>query len=217
MLKFDPIVVDNFYETPTMVRNFALNQGFFKRPGNYPGLRTDQIAALDVDLYHIFGQKICGHIFKNLAPDEKVEYSFRTSFQIGDSKYRTGWIHHDVDGPDGVNVAGVVYLTPNPVANCGTSLYIPNDITTIRDEFLPADPFLPTDTISRGVSYDNYWKTLERHNSQFTRKAQYSNVFNRMVCYSPYEWHAQDGWFGGCLKTSRMIQVFFGSLKVVKK
>ena len=44
-------VVDNFFETPTLVRNFALQQEFFKGDrGNWPGIRTKFLDELDINL-----------------------------------------------------------------------------------------------------------------------------------------------------------------------
>ena len=56
-------VVDNFFETPTLVRNFALQQEFFKGDrGNWPGIRTNFIEDLDIDLFNSIHDKILSFI-----------------------------------------------------------------------------------------------------------------------------------------------------------
>jgi len=41
MVKHPTVIIDDYFETPDQVREWALKQKFYKHDGNYQGLRTD--------------------------------------------------------------------------------------------------------------------------------------------------------------------------------
>ena len=61
-------VVDNFFETPTLVRNFALQQEFFKGDrGNWPGIRTKFLDELDINFFNTFHEHMFYHFFADFG------------------------------------------------------------------------------------------------------------------------------------------------------
>ena len=199
MMKYPIKIIDNFYENPDGIRKYALEQNFYKRVGNYPGIRCDRLSDLNRPLFEFFSNKLVSLYFndKNL----KIEYDVITNFQIIDNKYDVGWIHHDDIGY--FDVAGVVYLVPNAPINTGTSIYRPI-VDSINHVNLPMDPL----SIENLNLYE-YEKQQKVFNSQFEKTLDVGNVYNRLVVYPVTEWHTQSGFFGINKENSRLTQVFF--------
>jgi hypothetical protein len=203
-MKYTVQIVDNFYEDAQKVRNFALQQKFVKRPGNYPGVRTDRISNLNLNFFKYFAQKLTALYFNNST---KVEYDITTLFQSIDGSYDTGWIHTDLT-VDEYDVAGVVYLSPQAPIGTGTGIF--------RSK---TEPIQISDIAKKPYSIDNlnnpnYNKEQQRFNDQFECTVNIGNVFNRLVVYPAEQWHTQMGFFGTTLETSRLTQVFFAKFKL---
>ena len=195
-MKYSVQIVDNFYQTPDVIRKYALEQKFYKRPGTYPGLRTDRISDLNPELFKYFANKLVKLYFKN----KKVEYDIITNFQMIDNQYNIGCIHRD---DVNIDVAGVVYLTPQAPIQTGTSIFTPI-VEPLNDCTVPTDP-LSIDNVNM-VEYNT---KLSTYNNQFERTLEIGNVYNRLVVYPAQYWHAQSGFFGDNLQNSRLTQVFF--------
>lgn len=203
-MKYTLQIVDNFYNDALEVRKFALQQKFIKRPGNYPGVRTDRISNLNSNFFTYFAQKLTALYFDK---SEKVEYDIVTLFQSIDGSYDTGWIHTDLSTGE-YDVAGVVYLTPQAPIGTGTGIF--------RSK---VEPIQASDIAKKPYSIDNlnnpnYNKEQQRFNDQFECTVNIGNVFNRLVVYPVEEWHTQMGFFGNTLETSRLTQVFFAKFKL---
>ncbi len=204
-------VIDNFYETPTIIRKFALEQEFFKKPGNYPGLRTKFIDSIDDDFFKVFAKKLISLYYD--LDNQNIKFQILTSFQWAGEKYKHGWIHKDrylksPNDDEGYDIAGVIYLTPNAPTNCGTSLYrlISDNAEGCK---LPTDPFYS----GLDIDINTYFQEQLKYNSQFEKVKQVENIFNRLVVYDCKQWHSQDGFFGDTAENSRLIQVFFARIR----
>jgi len=198
-------VIDNFYDAPSLIRNYALQQEFYKRTGEYPGLRTNPLNEIDYELFHNFVKKLVS-LYYNIEK-KNIEWDVKTLFQWAGKEHETGWIHQDDN--DYYDVAGVVYLTPDAPINCGTSLYTP--ITnTIQKYIVPTDPFIN----NKNIDLSLYRQEQEKYNSQFKRVKRIENVYNRLVVYDCKQWHAQDGFFGKTKDDGRLIQVFFARIRL---
>jgi hypothetical protein len=196
-MKYSIQIVDNFYEDPDKIRNYALQQDFYKRVGNYPGFRCARISDINKTFFEFFVHKLLPLYFND---NVKLEYDVITNFQIIDGKYNKGWIHQDLGNFD---VAGVVYLSPDAPANTGTSMYRPTN-NRIEPAKLPYDPFS-----IKNLDIVEYERQQEIYNSQFEKILDVGNVYNRLVVYPVTEWHTQSGFFGNTKQNSRLTQVFF--------
>jgi hypothetical protein len=201
---FETKVVDNFFDTPSLVRQYALQQHFYNRPGNYPGLRTSPINELNYEYYYEFVKKLVS-IYYDINSNN-IEWDVKTLFQWANNQHKTGWIHQD--DINYYDVAGVIYLTPDAPLNCGTSIYKPK-IDIINEYTNPTDPFKINQIID-----ENYINDQNRYNSQFEKVQSIDNVYNRLVVYDCHQWHAQDGFFGTNVEDSRLIQVFFARIRL---
>lgn len=129
-MAFHTLIVDNFYDVPDVIREYALKQRFYKRVGEYPGVRCDRISDLNRPLFEFFADRLIRSCF-NVVP-KKIEYDIITNFQLIDGKYDKGWIHQD--DINYFDVAGVVYLSPNAPIDSGTSIYEPTVSSVIKNK-----------------------------------------------------------------------------------
>lgn len=178
------LIVDNFYENPDAVREYALSLDF-NVTGNWPGSRTIPYLPLSVK------QKIQEIIFPfaGQVTNWEERSGLTGSFQLTYSQDRS-WIHHD-----GYNTwAAVCYLTPNAPVSGGTGLFrhkkTGSQIYNIADN---------PDT------FDYYDKTT------WDLVDVVGNVYNRLVLYRGQLYHTSLDYFGNTKNNARLFQVFFFS------
>lgn len=131
------IVLDNFLPYPDIVRNWSLYQEYYNceeyselvgEKNTWPGKRTENVNVLDESYANVVLTNICNIVRNCFNLHHNLEV--KSSFQLTLKEDGESWIHMDND----VLVAGVLYLTPNPPTNSGTTLY-------------SNPPHVPTDTI----------------------------------------------------------------------
>lgn len=196
-------ILDNFYNDPYKIREYALAQSFTRHEGaSWPGLRTKMLLDLDKDMYKSFVDKMLAVCFN--LPTDHIGCNVDVFFQTTAEHYEEGWIHTDT----GVSFAGVIYLSPNPLIDAGTSIYQENGVLQEYDQY-PKVEFYNGET----TDISKYRNLRDTHNSNFTKTIDVSNVFNRLVLFSGEEWHRESKFFGSSLTDSRLTQVFFVNLK----
>lgn len=175
-------VVDNFYNDPHSVRNFALQQQYEPSSDWYKGSRT----------YKQF-----------LTPQIKKAFEDVMGIKI------RNWETHGMNGKfqycvpenplvyhyDSQTWAALIYLTPDAPFSTGTSLYAHKE-TKIRH----IDEHPDADSCFRGGFYDS---------TKFELVDTIGNVFNRLVIFDARTFHAATGYFGKDITDSRLFQIFF--------
>jgi hypothetical protein len=181
-------VVDNFYEDPLAVRNYALSQYFFDDEG-YLGMRTRKQFFFD-------GVKERFEKIINKKISSWEEESMNGRFQT--CKAGTPLVYHC----DQQKWAAMVYLTPDAPIECGTSFYRHkqtkkhhnsqfysnnDDLTAVFNQktFLDKTPYEMVDTVG--------------------------NVFNRLVIFDGGLIHAASEYFGWDIPSSRLFHMYFFS------
>jgi hypothetical protein len=207
-------IVDNFYEDPMSVREYALTQTFSRKNMPWPGTRTDPLSTINPEMHSTFEQKIL-NLFFNLKTDT-IESDFLIEFQLIPEKYEEGWVHVDT----GVSFAGVVYLTPGAPTNAGTSIYEDNDPDPKIKHLKPHPQGFELQQKmnfynDKDVDIDVYRKTRDEHNNQFNKTIDVGNVFNRLVVYPGEYCHRESKMFGTDPTNSRLTQVFFAKIKPI--
>ena len=128
------IIQDNFLPYPNIVRFWALRQQFlsaeeitaqYNRPNTWPGLRSANINELDADFANSVLGRISSIAKQNFVLGNNIE--IRSCFQLTTESDGTSWIHRD----DDVQVAGLIYLTPDAPVNTGTTFYRGFDSTEV--------------------------------------------------------------------------------------
>jgi hypothetical protein len=196
------IVIDNFFETPNQVREWALSLNFYKgNRGNWPGYRTDLVHLLDENFHELVCRKIIKHTsFNNFK-------QFDISFSLCNESWESGWIHTD---PKEFNVVGLVYLSPNPPTDkeYGTIIY---DTPT---NYMPTNELFVDDVNQEDP---NKRQTAARltHNSNFTASQTIENRFNRCLIFDARQWHSGGNFFGSPdnKREQRLTMVFFGAAR----
>lgn len=193
-------ILDNFFESPTLIREYALSLEYSKPNGNYPGIRTENLSKINPKLF----EQVCSKVFSLFfdLKKENVGWDVDARFQLTDSKYESGWAHQDGEL---YQFAGVVYLNPDAPLHGGTSLCqlkqrFEQDCS-LRNDFYNDLP----------VDIDQYRKQRDFHNSNFDTTLEVSNTFNRLFVYDGNIYHKENNFFGSD-KNSRLTLVFFGNM-----
>ena len=182
-------IVDNFYEKPDEVRDFALNEPFFEGG---------------------FGRGFIGRRSQNqyLFPGLKEKFEEIMGKKI------TKWKEHEQNGRfqscwsgealvyhcDNQQWGGMLYLTPGAPYQCGTTLYAHKQ-TRARTYYEPGwdaawDP-------------EKYPEDCHLDGSHFEPVDVAGNVYNRLVLFDASAIHSASEYFGTTLKTGRLWQMFF--------
>lgn len=180
-MKTQLIIVDDFYNNPDSVREYALSQKF-EVSGNYPGMRTKPYLPEDL-------KAAIQHVMQNAGG--KITHWFEDSgytgaFQICTAQDRT-WIHADSFN----SWAGVCYLTPDAPLSSGTALYRWKE----NKEYERTDNDAPQ---KEGYDYTK-WEMTD----------YVANKYNRIVLYRGNLYHASLDYFGNNIQNGRLFQTFF--------
>jgi hypothetical protein len=177
-------VVDDFYEDPYSVREFAMNQEFEHNPDSYgyvgrrtikqffpPGLKERFEEIIGEPITYWENQGMNGRFQYNVAGEKLV-------FHCDDQKW-----------------AGLIYLTPDAPYQAGTRM-LAHKKTRIRYNKHPKIMQCFTqETFLDGTPYE----TVD----------QIGNVFNRLVIYKGGLLHAASEYFGWNIENARLWHMFF--------
>ena len=197
-------VIENFYEDPDAIREFALAQKYTycKDVPNieyvYPGGRTQDLSLLDKALFDKICTKLVS-VFHN-AQHDTMRWLITTSFQSVSEEYSQGVIHTDHN----TVFAGVLYLTPDAPLDSGTSLFRKNKTFEEAKYQLAL-----SDNDARFKSGEIAMDT--GYHSMFDEIVRVNNVYNTLIIYEGRHFHAANDFFGKTLQDSRLAQVFFVS------
>lgn len=191
MKVFPAFCIDNFYENPDAVREFALNQTFHKMEGCL-GLRTSDMKEVNPDFDNYFSKKLLSLFYNVLDPN--FSYDVRNVFH---KNYMDDTNRHANCTPDNLIMgapygskfksktsahldknlcSGVIYLNKNEEPHAGTAIYRPV-------------------------------QTFEKHEGVLLQETgRFHQIYNRLVCIDGDTWH---GRVGDNTKEDRLCQVFF--------
>lgn len=177
-------IVDNFYEDPYAVREFALNQEYENNPDNYGyvGRRTiNQFfpPGIKERFEEIIGEKI--------TKWETHGYNGRFQYNVAGQPL----VYHC----DDQKWAGLIYLTPDAPYQAGTRL-LAHKKNRVR---FNKDPKI-MDCFTQETFLDG---------TPFETVDHVGNVFNRLVIYRGGLIHAASEYFGHNIETGRLWHMFF--------
>ena len=182
------IVVDDFYEDPDYVRNFALRQEMKAHPKSHKGARTD-------DRFFAPNMK---EVFEGIIGSTIVNW-YNGEYCNGVFQYCTSadaLVYHC----DNQDWAGAIYLTPNAPYDSGTSLFA-GKTTGDRDS---SDPNFDFDKVFNG-------DFLSR--SRFDKIDEVGNIYNRLVIWNSRLIHGANSYFGDSAENGRLFHLFFFDLE----
>ena len=189
-------IVDNFFEDPMKVREYALAQNFFSdAESSWPGKRTDPLPKINPKLFHHVIKKSLQIFYRD---DEQFEYESTMYFQLSDCSYGTGWIHADVANM----ITGIIYLNPNGQLSSGTTIYQPK---TVGNEPINLD----IKQQSFAGTIQDCTQARDENNDQFEETIIIKNKFNRLILFDSHLYHGANDFIGNDKDSSRLTLVFF--------
>ena len=195
-------VINDFYDNPDAIRQFALAQKYKFRHEEegldyvYPGCRTQDLLSLDSKLQALVVKKLIS-IF-HIAEHDVMRWSVSSSFQSVSEIYKQGLIHID----NRSIFAGVLYLTPNAPLDAGTSIYRKN-ATFSQEKYQQACD-------ANDVRFKNGDIVMDTgFHRMFDEVIRVNNVYNTLILFEGDDFHAANNFFGSTLEDSRLAQVFF--------
>ena len=185
------IVIDNFYENPMEVRNFALKQEYIEQQcieDSYCiGKRTKSFACQEhKERFQKILEPLVGKITNFPFDTENGKFQYSTSNEHS-------WVHHDKNG---TNYAGIIYLTPDAPVESGTGFYQFMDGTMNEDE---------------SNLMKSYYTKYDKDMTKWKLVDKVGNVFNRLVLFDSSRYHTGIDFFGSDIYDSRLYQLFFFS------
>lgn len=209
-MNFPITIVDNFFEDADKVRNYALSLDYNYPKGYYPGFRTEQLLRVNRNFYEYLKSKILMCFFNPYK--DMLDVELECQFQYIPSYFEHGWIHQDIDF-NRRNLAGVIYLSPDPPENTGTGFYKKiNDpdyqIINHRNNFYK------NNFVTNAEEYRNH---RENHNQNFKTIQDVYNLYNRAAIYDTNIFHKENGFFGSSKEDSRLTLVFFMTLSPIQQ
>lgn len=173
-------VIDNFFDDPAWVRNYALQQEYAPDEQHlWPGKRTKPLHELDVDFFNYIIARFVS-VFYNLEQTH-IKWNVQAYFQLVSKDFQEGWVHVDREAL----VTGIVYLNPTDSSGAGTTIYqakIPGASIIHHDKKIEAFT-TPTDS-------DQLSKFRDENNNQFEETIVLKNKFNRLVAFDSHLYHA---------------------------
>jgi hypothetical protein len=208
MRKFPVTILDNFYENPDLVRQFALSlDSFTDSAGRWPGRRTLPLDEVNYSFFSTFCNKLF-NLFYDLdyhSFNYRVSTNFQTISNYSEnpiSNLNTGWIHSD----DEYIFSGVIYLNPNPSENTGTNIY--NRINWENSLNLDQSQKHKLYKGEELVNESEYTDQILENNNKFEETVSIKNVYNRMILFEGGVYHGVPSFYSSSSEP-RLTQVFF--------
>jgi len=214
-MRLNTIIYEEFYKDPAAVRSEVLQQDFY--PANYLDniVRTE---GLDNDLVFHISQigNFCGKRTIN-AKENLVHLHTYTSdivkqicnfqFPIEINSFFTLQTEEDINKNNCIHqdndpiLAGVIYLTPNPILGSGTYFYRHKESnwTGLNSKEYPELAFKDMHPYNRS----------DQDISKFEEFGYVENMWNRLILYDAKVLHMSGKMFGTDKNTGRLTQTFF--------
>lgn len=186
------IVVDNFYQDPDKVREYALKQEFKHNELYHKGARTEKI----------YIPSWAKDEFSRLLNKEVKEFVGATGvFQYCVAKDNVVY-HYDTQ-----EYAAMVYLSPDAPLQTGTQTFR-SKITGLHKAATQedADRFKMSveELDSKSFNGNNFY---DRHNMDLVDSV--ANIYNRLVIFDARTLHAATSYYGDTKLNSRLFHLYF--------
>lgn len=187
------VVLENFYENPDAVRQFALSCEFKVNEQYHKGSRTET-RYIPKGAKELFEKCLQKRITKWEEHGTNGVFQYCTA--------QDSLVYH----VDLQTYAAMVYLTPNPPPSCGTTLY------QSRRTGLRASPTKEDEKRLRKSSNSLYFDIFKNN---FYDKTDLDvvdvvgNVYNRLIIFNAQAIHSASQYFGDSKENSRLFHIFF--------
>lgn len=188
------IVIDNFYENPDKIREYALSLNY-QPPENHGavGYRCESGRKIQEGTKELF-EKLLHATIPGGNKKGSWDYSTNGCFQWCNAK--TSIVYHS----DEQQYAAIVYLTPNAPPNTGTSFFRHKKYKLRNNEVFSKSDWYQSDLNYKEPHLDKtQWETVD----------SIGNVYNRLVIFNAHYIHGVTEYFGEDINNSRLFQLFF--------
>lgn len=185
---FPICIVDNFFQNPDNVVDFANTLEYNPGNGRWPGVRTDALA----NVAPMLQSEIGGKIVRLFYPEQDFRFAAEIMFQkvqpMHEDQYHIknrGWIHRDENQAFG----GIIYLTKDPEPNTGTSIFESktfSEFNVTHANHAVQKRFYTGEDVSDEEYEENFYSTPDK----WRETVKVENVYNRMFMFSSRYAHA---------------------------
>jgi hypothetical protein len=188
MAYFPTNCIDNFFELPDTIKDYALtadNFNWHPEPnGAWPGVRSINISEFNLDLYKEVAIRYL-QIFFSKEQMKNLAFYADMYFQKIDKDYNGGWVHCDYPYIH----TSIIYLTPGVSLDSGTSMYhLKSPVFNSSHELISKKNDLYLGKITKEEAEEYRIK----NNNQYTKTISYSNVYNRCIGFDGNVHHSAD-------------------------
>mgnify|MGYP003125436208 CR=1 FL=1 len=214
---FYSVCVDKFFRNPDKFRKWGLSLPKEPDPnGKWPGKRTKPLYEYDNEIHNELILKVFS-AYIDLRYNNVSWDSAETSFQeidtfdkelykgwVGNSIVNRGWIHKDTQSYNDNDLAFIIYMTPNADKDSGISLFNLNSNNTNASSMRKQHD---KERMFKGEEIDEkeYEENISKHESYFTEKSRFYNVYNRMIAYDSNEYHRANNFVTNAEKRLTLI------------
>jgi hypothetical protein len=212
MVKTPITILDNFFDNPDKIRDYALSLEYEKDPlGHWPGERSKQLYEINPPLFNEVCRRVMSMYFDLEQPSSDIRWQASMNFQKVDESYVSGWVHTDKN----VVITAIVYLNKNSNNNGGTSIYkLKNDILFPADNEL--NPY-KHDAFKGLIDIKDIKEKREENNNQYTEIVKVQNEYNRILAFCGELPHSAQDFFGNQNEEPRLTLVMFFNQLFVNK
>ena len=183
-MNYPSLQVNNFFENPDYIRDYAESLTYVKPEGDYPGLR----ATSTEENGHILIQDINFKIIRLLYPDysaynsvmwnssssfQKIKYEDIEAHILNKEHPGKGWVHNDHES----KFTAIIYLSNHE--DCGTALYSQKSkFNTTR-----CKSQLKNDYYAKKPNMDmnEYYKEFNSHFNKFKLDCVFNSSYNKLI------------------------------------
>jgi hypothetical protein len=193
------ICIDDFFEDPLSVKNFADTLNFKKNPeGRWPGERTEFLHNINNEFFNFTTKKVMSILFP--MNYKKLTWKASQMFQrINGNIYNNfGWVHTDHE-----EFTSIIFLSNHK--QCGTSLFKKKKIMSkvINSEF-KQEYYKNTEKIKTEEE-----KYLKENNDQFEKTLTLNSRFNRLILFDSSNFHAAEKYGEEKINEDRLTLITF--------
>ena len=179
-MKIPTIIIDDFFDYPDQIVEFANSLEYFDTDGRYPGKRTELLSEIapfiqDYIIKRMFSQ------FMMLQ--EGFDLAIESCFQKITSDHGEGWVHNDQS-----IFSSIIYLNKDSQSGRGTSIMRPKHY--LKDYYQSDAKF---ETYQSKNFTPEYERQRELCNSRFEETIRVENVYNRMILFNGIHYHRANG------------------------
>ena len=201
MINYPLTVVNNFFDNPDEIREWALSLSFEKDSGGtWPGERTQPLHTISSNFFTYVNQKIFSLFYEHKEASPDTNYVTTMMFQKIDSTYNKGLVHLDRTS----QLTGIIYLNKNGDFDSGTSLFKHKSINSgnyiSNTEFEKRQYYVSEDK-------DGLDNLIDNNRDKFYETDRIGGYYNRLVLFEGNQYHAAN--YFNSLEEDRLTLVIF--------